>query len=696
MFEKYAKKTFTKVKDSAISPDLVRKALDSKLTKLFSAKKIPMPKDNDIKEATLDLNKFAKEKGGEKQQAKEFEMANQVFDECRHMGIMSVATLLGGGCATGQSMKEKAYEDCRECGESSAFYCIYCAEDHYDKAMKFVDHHRETCECLINGFEDAQMFFKNTCTAASDCVGHELACWHPEGLTNLCADNAIHDDYILYQYHRHVLSFMSAESKKSLKKVLGALYFNSSSSSKESISSKDVDGSDDSENGSKWFFQLTEVASDYFIYQLSLQGTEVEHSTPTNGKFSKNYFVTHIIVVAVIKFLQLAACLMDIIVVAVIKFYQLAACLMECDNKSKKKIIGKHSTSRQHHVLKEKILKVEDSHVHNLRMPMMELSGSISPAISELVCLKVLDLSGNPKLSGPIPSDLTKLEQLESFSIAGNGMALSSKEIETIAGLISSLKELDLSRNALNCSLNKILGLSERTSKSRVSKLKQNQLKNLEKLFLNECGLVGHLPDVLRTMSLKELDVSCNQLDGKIVVPSPLTIEKFYCRGNFLVSVLEAKKQPGKKGESNDSKIDSKDGSNGDDQKKSFLKDLGKCKRLKILDVSHNELTGSLPILGKRKGLKSIHFNNNRFDGDIPKEYGYLKKLELFDVSYNKDLSGNMPVSMPEGCEKRVNYSGVSLVTVRTKELEKGNCYLDYWCVAYLLFIHSLLTAHPT
>nr|XP_017225198.1 PREDICTED: receptor-like protein 12 [Daucus carota subsp. sativus] len=70
---------------------------------------------------------------------------------------------------------------------------------------------------------------------------------------------------------------------------------------------------------------------------------------------------------------------------------------------------------------------------------------------------------------------------------------------------------------------------------------------------------------------------------------------------------------------------------------------LGNPKRLKLLNVSNNRLSGHIPQnLGDLKSLETLDLFNNNISGTIPQSFTELKQLSLLDVSNNK-LSGKIP-----------------------------------------------------
>ncbi|GKF49154.1 kinase-like domain-containing protein, partial [Tanacetum coccineum] len=63
---------------------------------------------------------------------------------------------------------------------------------------------------------------------------------------------------------------------------------------------------------------------------------------------------------------------------------------------------------------------------------------------------------------------------------------------------------------------------------------------------------------------------------------------------------------------------------------------------LNILDLSYNNLSGNISILGECIGLSTLNLRGNIFQGIIPLSLSSLRGLEVLDVSHN-NLSGKIP-----------------------------------------------------
>ncbi|CAI9100112.1 OLC1v1037042C2 [Oldenlandia corymbosa var. corymbosa] len=79
-----------------------------------------------------------------------------------------------------------------------------------------------------------------------------------------------------------------------------------------------------------------------------------------------------------------------------------------------------------------------------------DVTGSISPAIGNLPYLNFIDINALPKLSGSIPSSITKLTRLTFLRLKGNNL---SGPIPTAIGNLNKLTFLDVSSNSLSGSI---------------------------------------------------------------------------------------------------------------------------------------------------------------------------------------------------------------------------------------------------
>lgn len=64
---------------------------------------------------------------------------------------------------------------------------------------------------------------------------------------------------------------------------------------------------------------------------------------------------------------------------------------------------------------------------------------------------------------------------------------------------------------------------------------------------------------------------------------------------------------------------------------------------VKTLDLSHNNLSGSIPTsLGSANSLVEVQLSNNRLSGTLPDSFSTLSELDLLDLSYNNLSEGGV------------------------------------------------------
>ena len=201
-----------------------------------------------------------------------------------------------------------------------------------------------------------------------------------------------------------------------------------------------------------------------------------------------------------------------------------------------------------------------------------DLSGPIPRELGNLASLEILGLWNND-LSGPIPSELGNLTSLEFLNLRYNDL---SGSIPSELANLASLEVLDLDYNKLSGPIPFELG----------------NLAVLEKLSLHGNNLSGPIPSELGNLGILEtLGLWDNELSGPI--PSEL--------GNLVI--------------------------------------------LENLSLGYNNLSGPIPSeLGDLAILKILELNDNNLSGPIPSELGNLAILEYLNLRSN-DLSGPIPAS---------------------------------------------------
>ncbi|KAL2334808.1 hypothetical protein Fmac_016021 [Flemingia macrophylla] len=247
-----------------------------------------------------------------------------------------------------------------------------------------------------------------------------------------------------------------------------------------------------------------------------------------------------------------------------------------------------------------------------------QIVGSL-PDVSEFSSLKTLDLSTN-RLSGMIPEGSKLPSQLEVLSMNSNFL---EGGVPKSFGKACLLNSLDLSNNSLTEDLFGIL--DHLSGCSRYS---------LEALNLEENKISGMLPDLSILSSLKILILSRNRLSGKILEDNILP-----SRLKFLSITSNSLEGGVPKSFGNACALRSLDMSNNSlsEEFSMLVHHLSGCSRysLEYLDLSMNQINGTLPELSMFSSLKELYLYENKLNGDIPKDIQFPLQLERLYLHSN-------------------------------------------------------------
>ncbi|XP_051124937.1 LRR receptor-like serine/threonine-protein kinase GHR1 [Andrographis paniculata] len=232
-------------------------------------------------------------------------------------------------------------------------------------------------------------------------------------------------------------------------------------------------------------------------------------------------------------------------------------------------------------------------------------SGKLPHNLGDFKSLEYLDISDN-EFSSSLPSEIGALGSLKNLSLAGNNFSGSIPD--AISGL-SSIHSLDLSRNSLSGPIPRSL----------------TRLGGLAYLNLSLNGFTKAMPKGFELMNqLDVLDLHGNLLDGELDPEFLLLTTASYVdlSGNLLVS---SAKDP-----------------------KKFL--VGISSSVKHLNVSHNQITGSLVGGGEAEAfgsLKVLDLSYNQLSGELP-GFNFVYDLQVLKVSNNR-FSGSVPNNLLKG-----------------------------------------------
>ncbi|KAB2072660.1 hypothetical protein ES319_A07G031600v1 [Gossypium barbadense] len=268
----------------------------------------------------------------------------------------------------------------------------------------------------------------------------------------------------------------------------------------------------------------------------------------------------------------------------------------------------------------------------SLNLSYNQISGSLPNNIGNFGLLEVMDLSGN-NFSGEIPATISSLVSLKVLKLGGNGFEWSIPE-----GILScqSLVSLDFSSNHLNGSLPdgfgaafpklKTLNLARNEIHGRVvdvAEMKSLTILNisrnlfkgsvvgvfqgqLEVIDLSKNQFQGHVSQVqFKWSHLIYLDLSENQLSGEIFMN--LSQAQNLRHLNLACNRFASQK---------------------------FLR-IEMLLGLEYLNLSKTSLIGRIPLLANQN-LKSLDVSHNNLSGEVP--ISLLEKLhfmERYNFSYN-------------------------------------------------------------
>ncbi|GLT81292.1 hypothetical protein SLA2020_526830 [Shorea laevis] len=247
------------------------------------------------------------------------------------------------------------------------------------------------------------------------------------------------------------------------------------------------------------------------------------------------------------------------------------------------------------------------------------ISGSLSPVITQLSSLVNLSVSGN-SLDGEFPQEIHRLTKLQVLNISNN---MFSGEIKWDFSQMTELQVLDAYNNNFNGSVP--VGVT--------------QLHKLKHLSFGGNYFSGEIPASYGTFEqLKHLSLAGNDLSGSIpgVLGNLTTLEELFL-GYYNEFETGIPAELGKL--INLVHLDLANCS----LKGPIPPELGNLKKLDTLFLQTNELTGSIPPqLGNMSSLKSLDLSNNMLTEDIPLELSGLHELILLNLFVNR-FHGEIP-----------------------------------------------------
>ncbi|EOX96795.1 Protein kinase domain - like 10 [Theobroma cacao] len=252
------------------------------------------------------------------------------------------------------------------------------------------------------------------------------------------------------------------------------------------------------------------------------------------------------------------------------------------------------------------------------------ISGSLSPVITQLRSLANLSVSGN-SFSGDFPQEIHKLTRLQFLNISNN---MFSGEPNWDFSQMKELVVLDAYDNNFNGSLP--LGVTKLPKLTHLNfggnyfsgeiPKAYGSLEQLKYLSLAGNDLGGSIPAELGNLTnLKQLFLGYyNEFDGGIPPEFGKLVNLVHL--DLANCSLEGPIPP----------------------------ELGNLKKLDTLFLQTNEISGSIPPhIGNLSNLKSLDLSNNMITGDIPLELSGLCELILLNLFVNR-FHGEIPQFIAE------------------------------------------------
>ncbi|KAJ7949602.1 putative Leucine-rich receptor-like kinase family protein [Quillaja saponaria] len=299
-------------------------------------------------------------------------------------------------------------------------------------------------------------------------------------------------------------------------------------------------------------------------------------------------------------------------------------------------------------------------HLTHLKLASAGFVGSIPCELQNLSSLQTLDLSWNQNLTANDLQWLSHLSSLRYLNLERVDLSQAVDWLQSINKIIPHLVELNLAE----CSLPKINILPRINSSTtlKVLDLSRNNLtsstlpwvfnvsQNLIDLYLSETWLQGHIPEALGNMiSLETLYLDSNQLEGGsnelsgslpdfIGLPSLtfLDISNNQLNGSITEAQLSKLHNLSYLDVSHNllSSLKSLD-LQSNNLTEFFPKYFGNLPHLSKLFVGSNKLRGSLPDFIELPSLKSLDISNNQLNGTILSIIGQLSSLTYLNLGSN-------------------------------------------------------------
>ncbi|XP_022682574.1 probable LRR receptor-like serine/threonine-protein kinase At1g06840 isoform X2 [Setaria italica] len=272
----------------------------------------------------------------------------------------------------------------------------------------------------------------------------------------------------------------------------------------------------------------------------------------------------------------------------------------------------------------------------------MNLSGTLAPEVGLLSQLKTLDFMWN-NLTGNIPKEVGNITMLKLITLNGNQL---SGSLPDEIGYLVNLNRLQIDENKISGPIPKSFA----------------NLTSIKHFHMNNNSLSGQIPSELSKLpSLLHLLVDNNNLSGplppKLAEAQSLEILQAD-NNNFSGSSIPAEY-------SNIRTLLKLSLRNCSLQ--GAVPDMSGIPKFGYLDVSWNQLKGSIPTNRLASTITTIDLSHNFLDGTIPPNFSGLPNLQLLSVNGNL-LNGSVPPTI---------WSNITFTGNRTLILDFQNNSLD-------------------
>ncbi|KAI3796748.1 hypothetical protein L1987_39431 [Smallanthus sonchifolius] len=277
-------------------------------------------------------------------------------------------------------------------------------------------------------------------------------------------------------------------------------------------------------------------------------------------------------------------------------------------------------------------------HVKAITLQGQDLDGVLPPSLAKLPYIKTIDLARN-YLNGTIPPEWASTK-LEFLSVCVNRL---SGRIPTYLGNISSLVYLSLESNMFSGTVPGELGklvnlvnlILNANNLSGELPMELNNLANLTDLRLTSNNFNGRIPSLESWKQLRKLEIHGSGLEG----PIPASISLLSNLEELRISDISGESSlfPNLSSMINMTRLVLRS-CNITGRIPDYISHMS---NLKHLDLSFNDIVGSIPDLSGLRDLQNMYVTGNSLNGSVPR--WLTNKVIAVDLSYNNFSEESVP-----------------------------------------------------